>query len=108
MVVSDAEIQAAVSEVISEHREKLESSRYMYAVKILAAVRNKLPFADVGAVQTECDKQILAVLGPKTELDDPKAAKKAKLKADKVVWLDSCLLLPVVSPTALLPRVPAE
>ncbi|GAB4821823.1 hypothetical protein N2152v2_008869 [Parachlorella kessleri] len=77
--VTSEQITAAVAEVVKENEERLKEERYhLNPNTLLAAVRAKLKWADVAAAKQELEKQIEALLGPKTEADLQKPDKKKK------------------------------
>ncbi|KAJ1880358.1 Glutaminyl-tRNA synthetase, partial [Kickxella alabastrina] len=79
VVVSDDEISASVKDVIDSVKDSLVKERYRGQGKVLGLIKKApaLRWADSGKVKSEFDAQILALLGPKDERDDPAAAKKA-------------------------------
>ncbi|KAJ2722894.1 Glutaminyl-tRNA synthetase [Coemansia sp. Benny D115] len=79
VVVSDEEIAASIKAVIDGAKDTLLTERYRGQGKVLGLVKKApaLQWADSGKVKNEFDAQILALLGPKDERDDPAAAKKA-------------------------------
>ncbi|KAI9502850.1 tRNA synthetases class I, catalytic domain-containing protein [Coemansia spiralis] len=79
VVVGDEEIAAGVRSVIDSIKDSLLAERYRGQGKALGMVKKapELRWADSGKVKSEFDAQILALLGPKDERDDPAAAKKA-------------------------------
>ncbi|KAJ1965300.1 Glutaminyl-tRNA synthetase [Dipsacomyces acuminosporus] len=80
VVVSDGEIAAHVKSVIDGAKSKLLEERYRGQGKVLGLVKKSpdLRWADSGKVKAEFDAQILALLGPKDERDDPAKLKKEK------------------------------
>ncbi|KAI8322042.1 glutaminyl-tRNA synthetase [Martensiomyces pterosporus] len=83
VVVGDEEIAAKVRGVVDSAKEKLLEERYRAQGRVLGLVK-KLPdlrWADSGKVKSEFDAQILALLGPKDERDDPAKLKKEKKAA---------------------------
>ncbi|KAJ2516294.1 glutamate--tRNA ligase, partial [Coemansia sp. RSA 1937] len=83
VVVSDAEISAAIAGVLDSFKDTLLAERYRALGRALGKVKSTaaLQWADSGKVKSEFDAQALALLGPKDERDDPAAAKKAAKKA---------------------------
>ncbi|KAJ2358653.1 Glutaminyl-tRNA synthetase [Coemansia sp. RSA 2618] len=83
VVVSDAEIAAEVKSVLDSIKDTLLAERYRAQGRALGKVKSApaLRWADSGKVKSEFDAQILALLGPKDERDDPANAKKAAKKA---------------------------
>jgi len=80
--VTAEEIASTVAEVLQQNEMELKEKRYRMNVGILlAAIREKQPWADGKAAKVEFDKQLLAMLGPKTEADLAKPAKEKKAKA---------------------------
>ncbi|KAJ1647935.1 Glutaminyl-tRNA synthetase [Coemansia asiatica] len=82
VVVSDSEIAASIKEVVESAKELLLKDRYRAQGKLLGMVKKApvLRWAESGRVKSEFDAQILALLGPKDERDDPANAKKAPAK----------------------------
>ena len=82
VTVSDEQIRDSVKSVIEKHRKDLLEKRYRFSLGIIMAEMKKaLKFADGKAVKAEVDRQILELLGPKTEQD---LAKPVKEKSNKV------------------------
>ncbi|KAJ2121031.1 Glutaminyl-tRNA synthetase [Coemansia sp. RSA 720] len=83
VVVSDADITAAIAGVLDSVKDTLVAERYRALGRALGKVKSTaaLQWADSGKVKSEFDAQALALLGPKDERDDPAAAKKAAKKA---------------------------
>ncbi|KAL2913211.1 Glutaminyl-tRNA synthetase [Polyrhizophydium stewartii] len=77
VVVTPEEIAAAVAEVIAAARPELDEKRYQGVSPLLGQLRTRLRWANSLAVKEELDKQVLALLGPKDERDDPKAKANA-------------------------------
>ncbi|KAJ2509486.1 Glutaminyl-tRNA synthetase [Coemansia sp. RSA 2049] len=85
VVVSEQDIADQIRSAINDVKDTLLRERYRGQGKVLGIVK-KLPdlrWADSGKVKSEFDAQILALLGPKDERDDPAAAKKAAAAAKK-------------------------
>ncbi|KAJ1734604.1 Glutaminyl-tRNA synthetase [Coemansia biformis] len=80
--VADEEVAASVRNVLDTLRDALLAERYRGQGKALGAVKKHpaLRWADSGKVKAEFDAQILALLGPKDERDDPAQLKKAAAK----------------------------
>lgn len=88
VVITPEQVRAAVSAAIDACKAALVAERYRFnAASILANVKNDLKWADgktvvfrlallTAKVKEELDAQVLALLGPKTEADDPKNAPK--------------------------------
>ncbi|KAJ1768077.1 Glutaminyl-tRNA synthetase [Coemansia sp. RSA 1813] len=85
IVVSEQEIADNVRSVIESTKDTLLKERYRGQGKVLGMVKKvpDLRWADSGKVKSAFDAQILALLGPKDERDDPAAAKKAAAAAKK-------------------------
>lgn len=82
VVVGADEIAAVVAAVVEEHRATLVEQRYRAPVgKMLVEARNRIPFAVSKAVREELDRQVEALLGPKTEADMGKKPKQKKGQA---------------------------
>ncbi|KAJ2853528.1 Glutaminyl-tRNA synthetase, partial [Coemansia erecta] len=83
VVVSEQEIADKIHGVIESSKDVLLKERYRGQGKVLGTVK-KLPelrWADSAKVKSAFDAQIIALLGPKDERDDPAAAKKAAAAA---------------------------
>ncbi|TPX54510.1 hypothetical protein PhCBS80983_g05888 [Powellomyces hirtus] len=84
VVVTLEDIRDTVAALIASKKKDLDEKRYQVTGQLLGALRASLRWANALAVKEELDRQILAVLGPKDERDNPKA-KKAAEKAAKPV-----------------------
>ncbi|TPX64295.1 hypothetical protein SpCBS45565_g05991 [Spizellomyces sp. 'palustris'] len=82
VVVTPKEIIATVSNVIESRKEDLNEKRYQMLGQLLGELRTRLRWANSLAVKEELDKQMLEVLGPKDERDNPKAKKKQEKVAN--------------------------
>jgi glutaminyl-tRNA synthetase len=89
VVVTDAEIGAAVAKALSDNEAAIKEERYHFNfMKLLQPIKatGNLAWADIKKLKAELDKQSTALLGPKTAEDEnpkekpkkPKAAKPAK------------------------------
>jgi glutaminyl-tRNA synthetase len=79
VVVTPADVTAAVAAVVEAHRDALVEQRYRFPLAtLLRGVGAALPWADSLTVKTQVDAAVAALLGPKTDAD---AAKPAKSKA---------------------------
>ncbi|KAI9017249.1 tRNA synthetases class I, catalytic domain-containing protein [Gaertneriomyces semiglobifer] len=76
VTVTVEEITSSISALMSEKKADLETKRYAMAGQLLGLVKSRLRWADQKIVKDELDKQILSILGPKDERDNPKAKKK--------------------------------
>ncbi|KAJ1340152.1 glutamine-tRNA ligase [Batrachochytrium salamandrivorans] len=76
VVVTLEDIVASVTDLISEKNAELIERRYQLSGSLLGLMRTRLRWANPLAVKSELDRQILALLGPKDERDDPKAKKR--------------------------------
>lgn len=86
VVVSDAEITAAVRKSIEADKATIVEERYHYnSGKALGSIGQELPFADGAKLREEFDKQLAALLGPKTEEDLKPPTKKKAAPAAAVV-----------------------
>lgn len=86
IVVSDADVAAAVAEVLQENAEALVSERYHFnTMKLLQPIKNigDMAWADIGKVKAELASQTEAILGPKTAEDEKPREKPKKTKAPK-------------------------
>ncbi|KAJ2780223.1 Glutaminyl-tRNA synthetase [Coemansia javaensis] len=83
VTVSDEEVAASVQAVLAGLQDTLLAERYRALGKALGAVKKHpaLRWADSGRVKSAFDAQILALLGPKDERDDPAQLKKAAAAA---------------------------
>ncbi|KAI8391013.1 tRNA synthetases class I, catalytic domain-containing protein [Radiomyces spectabilis] len=82
VVVTDDQIQAAVSGYIEANKDNIVQNRYKTLGPALANTR-KLPelrWADGGKVKNQVESQFLALLGPKDERDAPQKKKKEPKK----------------------------
>merc|ERR1712226_94578 len=76
-------VNTVVADVINSIKSELTQQRYKYPIgKILGNCKNdeRLKFCDTKLVKDTVDKQVLALLGPKTDADN---AKTKKVKAPK-------------------------
>ncbi len=84
VVVSEEAVKAAAVEAVEVHREALLTQRYAYNFgSVLKTIRERedMRWADRLAMKEAIDAAILALLGPKTEADSVKPAKKAAAPA---------------------------
>eukprot|EP00118_Oscarella_pearsei_P002818 m.11750 g.11750 ORF g.11750 m.11750 type:complete len:759 (+) comp23586_c0_seq2:134-2410(+) len=88
VAISTEEVQQKVAVLIGEHKEELMAQRYRFNPGILMAASRKtdLKWADGKTVKAEMDKQVAALLGPKTEAD----LKQSKPKASPSNKSDEC------------------
>jgi len=71
----------AVAEVLAAEEARLREQRYKASVgPLLVALRLKQPWADGVAAREELDKQLAAMLGPRTAADDAPVEKTKKEK----------------------------
>ena len=83
VTVTDEQIRTNVKSVVDKHKNELIEKRYRFNWGlIMSEIKKLLKFADGKAVKAELDRQILELLGPKTEQD---LAKPVKEKSNKVV-----------------------
>ncbi|CAG2166726.1 unnamed protein product [Oppiella nova] len=83
VVVSDKQIKESVKSLIETHKNDLIESRYRFNCGLLLAqLKKQMKFADGKAIKTEVDRQVLELLGPKTDKD---MAKPVKEKVNKAV-----------------------
>eukprot|EP01060_Flectonema_neradi_P033257 TRINITY_DN5526_c0_g1_i1.p1 TRINITY_DN5526_c0_g1~~TRINITY_DN5526_c0_g1_i1.p1 ORF type:complete len:673 (+),score=184.31 TRINITY_DN5526_c0_g1_i1:51-2069(+) len=85
--VSQADITAAVSKGVESAKDKITSERYAFnRGRFLGDLRKDpaLKWADGESIKTEVDKQIDAMLGPKTEADIAATEKKKPAKKEPV------------------------
>uniref|UniRef100_A0A7S1JAC4 asparagine--tRNA ligase n=1 Tax=Eutreptiella gymnastica TaxID=73025 RepID=A0A7S1JAC4_9EUGL len=81
--VSEDDIVKYVSEIIESNKAEIVEDRYQFNVGLLLAALRKtdyIKWGDPQKMKAELDKQILALLGPKTA-EDNAAGKKKKEKA---------------------------
>ena len=80
--VTAADIEAGVKALLDSERAQIEAERYKAPLhKLFAQLKvGPLQWGDGKAVKDEFDAQVLALLGPKTEADLAKPAKKKKEK----------------------------
>uniref|UniRef100_A0A182JSA6 Probable glutamine--tRNA ligase n=1 Tax=Anopheles christyi TaxID=43041 RepID=A0A182JSA6_9DIPT len=79
VVVTPEEIERAVETTIAKYRNNIVEQRYRYNVgKLLSEIRTALPWVDGKALKSEVDVQMFDLLGPKTEADEEKVAKKRR------------------------------
>lgn len=86
IVVSDADVEAAVAKVLQDNMEALEAERYHFkTMKLLQPIKNigDMAWADIAKVKAELARQTAALLGPKTAADDETQEKPKKTKAPK-------------------------
>ena len=80
--VTAADIEAGVKALLDSERAQIEAERYKAPLhKLFAQLKvGPLQWGDGKAVKDDFDAQVLALLGPKTEADLAKPAKKKKEK----------------------------
>lgn len=84
VTVSDQQIRDSVKSVIDKHKKDLLEKRYRFSLGIIMSdMKKALKFADGKAVKAEVDRQILELLGPKTEEDLSKPSKDKSTKVAK-------------------------
>lgn len=86
IVVSEADVQAAVSSVLAQHADAIKEERYQYNFKkLLQPIKaiGDLAWAPISTITAEIDKQAAAMLGPKTAEDEKPREKPKKVKAPK-------------------------
>jgi len=89
--VTAEQVEQAVEEALAAVKDEVIKNRYRYNTgPLMAAVRNKLRWADGKAVKSEIDLQILDLLGPKTDEDlaPPPKAEKKKVEKKKAPAAD--------------------
>ena len=78
VVVTPADVTAAVEAVIEAHRDALVEQRYRFPLStLLRGVGSALPWADNLAVKAGVDGAVASLLGPKTAADSGKPSAKA-------------------------------
>lgn len=86
VVVTEADVAAAVAAALEESAARLAEERYFFNTgPLMGKVRGRLKWADSALIMQEFDKQIAARLGPKTEADLVRPKKKKAPKAPKPV-----------------------
>lgn len=82
VIITPEQIKSTVEEVLSKNKSELLEKRYRFSVgPILGELRMKLKWADGKLLKSEFDNQLLALLGPKTEVDkNPPKTKEPKEK----------------------------
>eukprot|EP00899_Mesostigma_viride_P004950 jgi/Mesvir1/14456/Mv11503-RA.2 len=82
VTVTAEQVAAAVTSIVAKNKEMLLEERYHANVgKLLAEARTIHPWADTKMIKEETDRQIEALLGPRTAADDePKKKKKVEKK----------------------------
>ena len=76
VVVTPADVSAAVEAAIEAHRDALIEQRYRFPLAtLLRAVGALQPWADNRAVKEGVDAAVASLLGPKTDADNAKPAK---------------------------------
>eukprot|EP01134_Creolimax_fragrantissima_P007841 CFRG7841T1 len=84
VVVTNEQVKSAVEEVFSEKKEAIVADRYRTEMKtIIAAVKEKQPWAAGKLVKQNIDMCMLSLLGPKDERDVIVKQKKEKVKVVK-------------------------
>jgi glutaminyl-tRNA synthetase len=72
--VSPEDISSSISEIIESKKQEIEEKRSSILGSLLGSIRKtNLRWANAADVKKEFDKQILTLLGPKDERDDPKS-----------------------------------
>lgn len=86
VVITDADVAGAVSEVMAANKAAICEERYRFNLnKLIQPVKavGDMVWADIGKVKAELDVQAAAMLGPKTAEDEKPAEKPKKTKAPK-------------------------
>eukprot|EP01108_Squamamoeba_japonica_P004011 TRINITY_DN3206_c0_g1_i1.p2 TRINITY_DN3206_c0_g1~~TRINITY_DN3206_c0_g1_i1.p2 ORF type:complete len:830 (-),score=545.33 TRINITY_DN3206_c0_g1_i1:32-2521(-) len=80
VVVSEADITAAVAAALEKQKAEITELRYHFNIgKLFGPVMSSLKWADGGVVRSAAEKQLAALLGPRTAEDDkPRAKSKSK------------------------------
>lgn len=79
VVITQQDIANEVAKHVEKNKQELLEKRYHFNQGILITeARKVLKFADGKLVKAEVDKQVLELLGPKTEADSAKPGKKVK------------------------------
>ncbi|ORZ38141.1 tRNA synthetases class I, catalytic domain-domain-containing protein, partial [Catenaria anguillulae PL171] len=80
------EIKQTIASIVHANKAKIEADRYRSLGFVLGQVRSSpLRWANAALVKTEVDNQLVALLGPKDERDDPKLLKQKAKEAKQVV-----------------------
>jgi glutaminyl-tRNA synthetase len=72
VVISKEDIEKIVSETIASRKDELVEKRYQLLGPLLGSMKEKLRWANSLWVKEELDRQVLELLGPKDDRDDPK------------------------------------
>ncbi|KAL6782008.1 TSQ1 [Auxenochlorella protothecoides x Auxenochlorella symbiontica] len=84
VVVTPDQISAAVASTLAQHAQRLQEERYHANTNVLLAeIRAGLKWVDLAAAKAELERQVEALLGPKTEADCVKPERKKKIKEKK-------------------------
>ena len=86
VVITDADVAAAVSEVVAANKAAICEERYSFNLnKLIQPVKavGDMAWADIGKVKAALDAQAAALLGPKTAEDEKPAERPKKTKPPK-------------------------
>jgi len=76
ITLTTEDIQAGIKKVLDENKAELASERYRVKNKLFGKTKQALKWANQKTVMEEFEKAILKELGPRTEEDNKKPAKK--------------------------------
>ena len=71
-MVTPEEIKAKVLEILASKKVELEAKRYQMHGMLLGLCKKEILWADAVILKQEVESQLLQILGPKDERDDPK------------------------------------
>ncbi|KCV72862.1 hypothetical protein H696_00435 [Fonticula alba] len=84
VVITPNQIEAAVAAVLNANKKQLDERRYRVPAGLLISqILTKIRWANMDLVTAELNKQLLEMLGPKTEADLAEPKKQAKVKKPK-------------------------
>lgn len=72
VVITPAQVTAAIDRLIAAEGENLRTNRYRVVPALLAKLMGELQWGDGAAIKREFDERVLSILGPKTEEDNKK------------------------------------
>lgn len=86
IIVTPEKIKECVQSIINENKSELLEKRYKFNIGgLMQQIRQQLIWADGKAIKNEVDRQILEILGAKTEEDLAPVQKQKKVKEVKQV-----------------------
>lgn len=96
-MVTAEEVAASVAALLASKAAELEKDRYRLQATLIKEGQKNLKWANPLEVKKEVEAQILKLLGPKDERDDPKLLKKVSYRLglqflrDRPILLMSCI-----------------